>query len=395
MRSTQYIEDRLAGIALPTIRDHLRARGWVTVPHPNDALLVFGGRQDDDGETIDIVLPVDDTSRTYRHQLAEVIELLSFMEGVSTDEVIRQVLLAARTIDRLRVRLLGPDHADPTPLLASASGLIAKIKRFLQFAAQVESVPRRMHGRLTENAEVAAFGQRVRLGHTYPGSYGISIDVPIPREGARADLAFTRRVMIRVARGLHHLHIAMEADDAGLLTALYEAGMNGNMCRELSETKEYATGLDVEYAVEFSADADIEDELRGAPPVRLDRAAYDFLGDAHKIAKSHSEEPIPEEITVSGPLHIVHRTASGLRKEGDTEVAEIGVVRVHDSATRQNVDAVLSSAHFKGAAYAMGDERVVSITGRPRMERGRRKLFDVSDFTVVGDEAPDSLQGTF
>ncbi|MBR8840692.1 MAG: hypothetical protein DSM106950_43645 [Stigonema ocellatum SAG 48.90 = DSM 106950] len=70
------------------IVSYLNHNGWQAVAHPNKRLLVFQGASDDSGNSIQLVLPSQNTFEDSERLLAKVINQLAAIEDKSPPEII-------------------------------------------------------------------------------------------------------------------------------------------------------------------------------------------------------------------------------------------------------------------------------------------------------------------
>jgi hypothetical protein len=66
---------------------YLQKNHWAAISHPNPRLLVFEQGVDDQGKPIQIVLPSQDAYEDTSYLLAKAVNLLSVLQGVSSQDV--------------------------------------------------------------------------------------------------------------------------------------------------------------------------------------------------------------------------------------------------------------------------------------------------------------------
>ncbi len=71
----------LAGLTISRLADYLESTGWHRVSHPNERIILFEGKQDDNGEAIKVVILRDESFKDLNFRLAEAINLLSVVES--------------------------------------------------------------------------------------------------------------------------------------------------------------------------------------------------------------------------------------------------------------------------------------------------------------------------
>jgi hypothetical protein len=74
------------------IRDYLIDHGWKQVPFKREALLVFEGPKDDDGEPIIQVIPRSEEAPDFGLRAQELVDALSVIEDRPTEEIVADIL---------------------------------------------------------------------------------------------------------------------------------------------------------------------------------------------------------------------------------------------------------------------------------------------------------------
>ncbi len=75
--------------------NYLQENHWMSVSHPNPRLLVFEKGVDDQGKPIQIVLPSKDDYEDTSYLLAKAVNLLSVLESVSFQEIVKIISTSA------------------------------------------------------------------------------------------------------------------------------------------------------------------------------------------------------------------------------------------------------------------------------------------------------------
>jgi hypothetical protein len=73
---------------------YLQQNHWMSVSHPSPRLLVFEKGVDDQGKSIQIVLPSKDDYEDTPYLLAKAVNLLSVLESVSFQEIVEAINLS-------------------------------------------------------------------------------------------------------------------------------------------------------------------------------------------------------------------------------------------------------------------------------------------------------------
>jgi hypothetical protein len=75
---------------------YLQQKHWMSVSHPSQRLLVFEKGVDDQGKPIQIVLPSKDDYEDTPYLLAKAVNLLSVLESVSFQEIVKAIDASAQ-----------------------------------------------------------------------------------------------------------------------------------------------------------------------------------------------------------------------------------------------------------------------------------------------------------
>jgi hypothetical protein len=70
---------------------YLKENHWISISHPSPRRLVFEKGVDDQGKPIQIVLPSNDDYEDMPYLLAKAINLLSVLESVSFQEIVKAI----------------------------------------------------------------------------------------------------------------------------------------------------------------------------------------------------------------------------------------------------------------------------------------------------------------
>jgi hypothetical protein len=75
--------------------NYLQQNHWMAISHPNPRLLVFEKGVDDQGKPIQIVLPNQDAYEDTPYLLTKAVNLLSVLQGVSSQDIMDAIANAA------------------------------------------------------------------------------------------------------------------------------------------------------------------------------------------------------------------------------------------------------------------------------------------------------------
>lgn len=264
---------------LNNLRRYLVAHGWVVQQHPNSRIELFRTQADPSGDYASVSLPTSTEFRDAVEMINHTIRLVAHYQDTPQERLVEHILKWDRDILRARfLRLLG--HEDSLPLDIAAEA-IGGLREFIGYAAYTHSDPRPFFDKA--GAISAQFAQHCRFGHTFAGSFGLTVECPLDvtpvltMEGNEPDVPFERQIFERVANGLRTLQEAVQKESLDPLLNGYRSGLNANMCRTLADIYEVADGRRIEYDLSWSP------ELR--PRIERQWAPVLFEGRAYEVAR--------------------------------------------------------------------------------------------------------------
>jgi hypothetical protein len=227
---------------------------------------------------------------------------------------------------------------------------------------------------------------RCRFGHTFAGSFGLTVEMPIPPNpdgllipDAQA-APFERRVMIRVIRGLQIASKGLREGDVSILTRDYTQGFNANLCEVMAGLTQELPGFGSEFTMLWSPEYAIEDQFKNAGPVRIDPDSFRPFFEA--AAKSLRQAKESEQTTIRGLVIQLHADPGDDDTDEDDErqiivkcdLGTLRAVKVHVS---------LNADDYGKACDAHKDNREVEIDGRPEKLGKFWNLTSPANFRVV------------
>jgi hypothetical protein len=89
---------QIQALHVAEVVSHLQQNHWTSVGHPNPRILVFEKGVDDQGKPIQIVLPSQDEYEDRPYLLAKAVNLLSVLESVSFQEIVKAINASAQVV---------------------------------------------------------------------------------------------------------------------------------------------------------------------------------------------------------------------------------------------------------------------------------------------------------
>ncbi|WP_233133923.1 hypothetical protein [Synechococcus sp. BO 8801] len=370
-------------ISLEKLYRLLDDNDWQRVDHPNARINVFEGL-DRNGEYIKLVLPATADLVDAQSLISNALALLSESLNISVNSL--TAFLVQHIADVLRTRsfrLVGHDDSLPLDI---ASEWILRMKQLLAASAYTEHDPRPSFEKT--GALGSEFAHHCRFGHTFKGSFGLSIESPvfvnpsIPELEASAGQPFERRVFERIARGIRNLRDAVNGDSIDILLESYSTGLNANMCRALSDAYEAVDGRRIEYLFAWSSEIPVAEDLSGLNPFVFDGRAYEF---AKATALQLEQKDDCEDQLVEGMIYQLKS------KEPVTPAFELlqadRVITVKwstEGAPGKSIRVPLSAEDYQLACDAHRDGQMIQVSGKPQKNGKVWTLHNVHGFRIHG-----------
>lgn len=367
---------------LKNLRHYLLSRGWFPTEHANKRIEILQTKPDDSGGYASVTIPRSTEFRDAGSLINDSVRLIAIYENSPSEKIIDHVLRWDRDILRSRFfKMIG--HEDSLPL-GIAADVVSSLREFLGYAAYTHSNPRPFFDKA--GAISGAFADHCLFGHTFKGSFGLTVECPIavaavlPIEGIEPPIPIERQVIERVANGLVTLHESIAKDSIDPLLAGYLTGFSANMCRKLAEVYEKADGRRVEYDISWSPQIKSACEHIWKPMV-FDGRAYEFAriaaGELEK-AETFADSLIEGRIVV-----LKSEMPPGLDEQAEFEHI-ITMFWEREKGQTVKIRVSLSPDQYREACDAHKDGRAIRIFGVPEKAGKFWTLTKAHDFAVLG-----------
>ncbi len=364
-------------IGLRGVHAYLSANGW----RRSDALRretadVYICAEDDREAAI---VPASEEYGDYGVRIYQIAEQIGRVEGRRRQAVLADLSLAEWDLVRLR---LPTAQAETTVRLAGGAAVLEESKKLLLAAACSADRPQRMY-RAGRNRRAAEYLDRVRLGHTEPGSFMINLLAPVaPALGAQGTLLpeepFERRVTRKLVSGLRASRRATDRVNRGVgAIGDFESrlceGISANLCRSVARLTEAGGGLEVSVSWAMTRPADGATEGRAAIAFRpLDIGVLD---EAARVLSDRQERTDEE----------VEGYVSRLARD-KTDPTGTATIKAFVDGKLVSVRVVFGSTDYSEITRAHDARLSVSLEGDLYREGQRWHLRNPRGVTVMEDE---------
>lgn len=370
-----------SAIVLNNLRRYLLSRGWAKVEHPNTRIEILQTPPDNTGDYASVSIPSSPELRDATGLINEAVRLVAGYENAPLQQIIDRVQRWDRDI--LRTRLLKVLGYEDTLPLEIAAETVSGLKEFIGYAAYTHSNPQPFFDKA--GAVSAEFAKHCLFGHTFHGSFGLTIECPLavvpvlPMDGNEPLVPMERQVFERVANGLVTLRESIAKDSIDPLLAGYLTGFSANMCRKLAEIYEKADGRRIEYDISWSP------QLHSAcehvwKPMLFEGRAYDFA----RIAATELEraEKFPDSVVEGRIVVLKSEMPPGLDEQAEFDHI-ITMFWEREKGQTVKIRVPLSPQQYIQACDAHKEGRAIRIFGVPEKSGKFWTLTKAHDFTVL------------
>jgi hypothetical protein len=277
------------------------------------------------------------------------------------------------------VRSRVPDELviEDTIHLDLAVNYTANIKKLLAASATTELSPDVYFFRVKK--EGSQYAERCRFGHTFKGSFGFTIESPVPANeepvfpSMEQMPPFERRVVQRIARGINVIQEAVHAEDPAIVARSFETGFSANMCEEFANLIEQTAHTGMAFGFVFSPEwwaPEFGELWVGPQHVEMSRVA----------AKTMREQTLIQPTEITGRIIRLQNEADPQDLLDQTHEREIVIYWKSDDFGDMNVRLSLAPPEYLAAVEAHLHGRIAHAKGR--LERRGRFLWlvDITDF---------------
>jgi hypothetical protein len=279
----QTATDLAKDVPLGLLRRYLILHGWRSPekpPHGLELFLLSGA-----GSDIEVVLPKRSDAPDASRWTTAAIRSLAQLSGREIAEVLDDVRSVGADVLRSRLpdQLVRYDTVD----LEMASSFLRNMRRLLAAAATTEINPERLFGRVKKEGK--EYADHCRFGHTFKGSFGFTIESPIPRNdeptisGIEQHPPFERRVIQRIVRGIRTVEIAAGREDPAEITSTYKTGFSANMCDDFAAIMELSSGSAISFELSLSPEWKV-------PPDVAQHARMEVRPDRVEVVKEAAKQ---------------------------------------------------------------------------------------------------------
>jgi len=384
MRNTKY-PSLIDSITPKQLTTFLKRKSWNIVEQPNSNVSIFEGFSPYLQDMVTIALPKRQDFADYQLRLQDSIRILSQHYQQAPDTLVQQIVHWDR--DVFKIRIESPLRYEQLLPLDFAAKFINQYRRFIAYAASTEEDPKRFFAKLPASGQ--EFAQKCLFGHTFEGSFGLTIECPLgllpelPMADAPPPHPFPRAVTVRIATGYSNLISAVEEMDPDIIVNNHRTGFSGNMCDILADIYEIMNGREVTQKIIWAPELAPPQNLKVAQtPVRINQRSYEMLRAASDSL--HTVDEPDEDKTIVGRVTLLRSEKPPLYTK-DFAKADRTIV-VHWEVDRKQplrVHIELSLDHYLQACDAHKNGMNIRIQGKPKKIGNIWNLIEHHDFEII------------
>jgi len=357
----------IQSIGLEMLTEYITTSGQWIKGDATSNFTVYQGRISGHND-VELILPLRESS-DWPTRVKDAVDLLSTVYEMSPVEMARTI----RAIDRdiLLERL--PADEDPqesTISLKAANQSVTMLTKLVGSAAVVESNPD-----LEKQNKAAATEmiRRARFGHTFRGSFGFAVEMPVPENpkiSAAPELPRERRVMQRIVRGIKLAHQAVTREDPDVLVVGATTGFNASMLSAVLAFRRAFPEMNPEYSVRWTPRWAAETDVKNASGLMLARRTSSQRMGAKILTEALKELQLLEarkDTTITGYVEVLKKKIDWSIYLGDETRGVQRTVTIEgkdDRGKDLRVTTVLPANDYKVALEAHDKNMRISVKGK-------------------------------
>jgi hypothetical protein len=327
-------------------------------------------------DPVPLIIP-NPESTDFQLRIRDAVRTLEAIENKSGEELIESINNVNK--DVWKVRIAKGSHINSLGMEALEI-VLSRLKKIISYTASAEQEARPYYFKpLSLGID---YSKMCRVGQTFRGSYGITIEAPITDMSLSDTYApLGRRVTERIFKSLKLIETEREFED---IESIYEDSINGNICLALIDLLKISEG-DIEYSANLSPLYKASDIMIDNPTVSLKNANIPYLEELYD--KLHSEVELIENVTIQG---IIIELKHEFQESGDDSDYNIIISGSHDGLNEHAYHLTLKKEDYIKACHIHtqsieNKKETVEITGNARRTRKKWYIDSYTNFVEIGD----------
>lgn len=275
------------------------------------------------------------------------------------------------------------------PSLEKTFQIVQGINNLIIYSAWMEVLPKTYYvGRRPKIVKQQS--QYFRFGHTFSGSFGFTIELPLLIRQPNLFQSITiiptsRRVIERIVRGLISVEKADNNKSSMLIPQTLTTGLNGNMCQALLDISRGIENDGIEYTVTWSPQLIPSRDISEFKSIQLSRSAFQYVEEALQYLKLEDLENVlvaqAEALRIAEPGSYV--TVRGKISNIKSLNRDTLITSIEWDEEQRVVDVHIGPESYGLACDAFRDFRTVYVAGNlNRNNKGKWILINPKLFKV-------------
>jgi len=377
------------------IARYIRATGWQKKDFPNGNLLVFQSPDDvvdDAGNPIILTFPRGNDFSDTEKRVRTAIELLASLKSTSVANVAK--MIKNLCVDIFNQRIFSSSQITSLPL-EIAPQVIKLLRDLIYYSACAEEEPSPFFEKGRKIGK--DYTEKCRFGHTFHGSFGLSLEMPLPPyvpsvslPGMAAPQAppIERRIIERIVNGLRLSILGVNEGDVTILTRNYARAFNANLCEKMGEITELLPDFHLGYSINWSPEYRVEADMNINAEMVIEPSVYrQFFESAAKSLRASRESEFME---ITGEIvQLKAERADDDEDDSGLTAREIVISWEPDNGAARKIHVVLSKEDYARACDAHKDGKTVRINGTPEKNKKFFQLMNPASFMVLDDNGAE------
>lgn len=318
-----------------------------------------------------------------QRQEESVMALRTIADFYDTTIEMVQTKVLSYLSDRISNRIPDEYVRNDTIEYRVASEYLVGMRTFLSTSAATE-ISGKLHFERTLK-EASIYADQCRFGHTFRGSFGFVVASPVESndnpvfDGLEQALPLGRRVIERIARGLHSIDEASEIEDPDCIVKAVK-GFSANMCTALADLLEKTEVSRMDFGIDFSSEW--KSSLATTDPVNfeIESSNIELLRVAAKRMTADAE---PSREAIFGRVRSVSTDGNPSDLNDAEPKREVEINWVSKEEKLVHVKLKVSPSDYLTAVEAHRSGRPVSVSGMLPPSGKTRWLTEVSELKVI------------
>lgn len=356
---------------------YLRARRWHEHERREEAYAIW--QRTDDGEPVEILLPLNTAYRDYAARIAGVLQTLEAVEQRSQLDILADIQTVG--CDAIHMSAEGEALEGGAISLHGGTQFVAGVQNLMLAAACSAVQPRPVFYDPVPEAAMAYVQQvRISMGR---GSFMVSVKVPVDLEATQTHIgkrkaSFARRTTLILMQSLSVVRNALDRSASGhtieTLLEVAPGGISANLCDALVDLYRGSQADQIRFSVTWSP-------LRRVPhdavsDVTLPAGVVPLLQEASRILR----ETMPRE------GFILQGFVVDLEPESDDRRGRAIIEGLIDGGFHK-VECDLTGTNYLRARRAFDRRQVIRCTGDLKQSGQRYILDNPRNVTLLDEES--------